>query len=79
MGRDASNEFKDLASDIESMHEVLKDAQILVENHMLGDASNIRLATVLKGCRDMLKPLDHKLERCKSPGTDKKRLRDRLR
>lgn len=77
--RDASGEFEDLASDVESMHEVLKDVQTLVENHMLDDASKIRLATVLKGCHEVLKSLDSKLEKHKSLGTNKKRIWDRLR
>ena len=77
--RDASNEFKDLASDVESMHEVLKEVQTLVENHVLDDASKIRLATVLKGCHDVLKTLEDRLEKYKSLGTTKKRMRDRLR
>ena len=77
--RDASNEFKNLASDVESMHEVLKDVQTLVENHVLDDASKIRLATVLKGCHDVLKTLENRLEKYKSLGTTKKRMRDRLR
>ncbi len=77
--RDASSEFKGLASDVEAMHEVLKDVQTLVENHILDDASKIRLATVLKGCHDMLKTLENKLEKYKSLGTNKKRVRDRLR
>ncbi len=34
---------------------------MLVENHMLDDASKIRLATVLKGCHDVLKSLKNKL------------------
>ena len=77
--RDASSEFKDLASDVESMHEVLKEVQTLVENHMLDDASKIRLVTVLKGCHDVLKTVENKLEKYKSLGTNKKRVRDRLR
>ena len=77
--QDASSEFQDLASDVESMHEVLKEVQTLVENHVLDDASKIRLATVLKGCHDVLKTLENKLEKYKSLGTTKKRVRDRLR
>ena len=76
--RDASGEFKDLASDVESMHEVPKDVQMLVENHMLDDASKIRLATVLKGCHDVLKTLDGKLEKYNGFGTNEKHMWDRL-
>ena len=77
--RDASSEFKDLASDVELMREVLKEVQMLVEYHVLDDASKIRLVNVLKGCYDVLKTLDHKLARYKSLGTDKKRVWHRLR
>ena len=77
--RDASSKFKDLASDVESMHEVLKKVQTLVEDHMLDDASKIRLANVLKGCYDVLKTLDDKLAKYKSLGTNKKRVWHRLR
>ena len=77
--RDASSEFRDLASDVESMHEVLKEVQTLLENHVLDDASKIRLATVLKGCHDVLKTLENKLGKYKSLETTKKRVRDRLR
>ena len=77
--RDASSEFKDLASDVELMHEVLEEVQTLVEYHMLDDASKIRLATVLKGCHDVLKTLDNKLAKHKSLGTDNRRVWHRLR
>ena len=44
---------------------VLQKVQMLVENHMLDDASKIRLATVSKGCHCVLKILDKKLEEYK--------------
>ena len=77
--RDASSEFKDLASDVESMHGVLKEVQTLATCHVLDDASKIRLATVLKGCHEVLKTLDNKLAKYESLGTDKKRVWHRLR
>ena len=77
--RNVSSEFKDLASDVESMHGVLKEVQTLVTCHVLDDASKIRLATVLKGCHEVLKTLDNKLAKYESLGTDKKRVWHRLR
>ena len=77
--RDSTIEFIQLAGEVQSMHAVLSELAIQHQQRRLNDESKMRLATIQKGCREVLKNVEERLLKCKSLGTEKKRLRDRIR
>ena len=77
--RDSSGDFRELSSEVASLHAVLCEVNALVGQYSLREESIERVGLVLKGCRDVLKNIETQLARYKSLGTDKKRMRDRAR
>ncbi|KAL8744293.1 MAG: hypothetical protein Q9190_003453, partial [Brigantiaea leucoxantha] len=77
--RDSAPEFIQLAGEVQAMHAVLNELAMQHKGRRLNDESKIRLATIQKGCQEVLKSVEDKLLKYKSLGTEKKRLRDRMR
>ena len=77
--RDSATDFTQLAGEVQSMHAALSELELQQRERFLSEGSKLRLATIQKGCQEVLKSVEVELLKCKSLGTAKKRLRDRMR
>lgn len=77
--RDSSNDFIELAADLESMHTALSQVEKLASHCALDEESKARLAELQTRCLANLKSIESQLIEFQSLGTKKKRTRDRLR
>ncbi|MCJ1391369.1 hypothetical protein MMC18_004233 [Xylographa bjoerkii] len=77
--KDSSDDFKDVADAVASMHIVLKESAEYVSAPSLDQVQQERLTTVGEGCRSVLQDLEALLEKYKSLGTQSQRTWDRMR
>ncbi|MCJ1398405.1 hypothetical protein MMC11_001603 [Xylographa trunciseda] len=77
--KDSSDDFKDVADAVASMHIVLKETAEYISSSSLDQAQQGRLNTVGEGCRNVLRDLEALLEKYKSLGTQSQRTWDRMR
>jgi hypothetical protein len=75
----APESFGNLASEVLSLHAVLKEAEETVFAHPLSPTKQERLKAVGDGCYCVLKDLDNLLKKYQSLGTQSKRTWDRMR
>ena len=76
--RDSASEFAGLSNEILLFHNALSEVNSLASRVVLPEQSQIRLATALKGCHELLEAIESRLLKYKSLGTKKKRIRDRV-
>lgn len=76
--KEASDSFKNVSSEVVSMHVVLKETEDIVAEGDLGRERTIQLQHVADGCQAVLKDLDQLLDRYKSLGTKSQRTWDRM-
>jgi len=72
----APGSFKDISSEVLSLHVVLKEAEETVFAHPLSTTKQERLKAVGDGCYQVLTDLDALLEKYQSLGTQNKRTWD---
>ena len=77
--RDSATDFAQLAGEVQSMHAVLDELEIRQRERPLSEGNKVRLAAIQEGCRGVLRTVEAELLKCKSLGTAKMRLRDRMR
>ncbi|KAH0537474.1 hypothetical protein FGG08_005737 [Glutinoglossum americanum] len=77
--RDSSGDFVELSGEVESMHAALNEIGALISRCTLNEERIGRLAVLLRGCHGLLKDIESQLAKYKSLGTDKKRIRDKVR
>jgi hypothetical protein len=75
----APGSFKDISSEVLSLHVVLKEAEETVFAHPLSTTKQERLKAVGDGCHYVLTDLDALLKKYQSLGTQSKRTWDRMR
>jgi hypothetical protein len=76
--RDSPGDYKELASEVDSMYAVLCEVNILKEGAVLNSSQLERLATLEKGCRDLLNEISLQLRRFEGHKKKRMRIRDRL-
>jgi hypothetical protein len=77
--RQAPGSFGDIASEVASLHTVLKEAEETVFAQTLPPAKQDQLRVVGDGCRHVLEDLDNLVKKYQSLGTQSKRTWDRMR
>jgi hypothetical protein len=77
--KDAPESFKNVSQEVLSLHAVLKEIEETLSGHPLSQAKDARLATVTKGCQDILQGLQSLVLKYESLGSQTKRTWDRLR
>ena len=77
--KDSSGEFKNISSEVITLHIVLKEVQDSLTCQQLNQRQEAELESVGKGCNDVLKDLDKLLKKYGSLGTSKSsRVWDRM-
>ena len=77
--RDSSGEFKALSEEVKTLHTVLSTSATFVERCSLSAENSEALLALQKNCSDVLTDIQTQLDNYKSLGTQKKRLRDKMR
>ena len=77
--KDSSDDFKNLSSDVASLHIVLKESLEHIQEQDLDVERKESLVAVGKSCQDVLKDIESKLEKYDSLGTQSQRTWDRMR
>jgi len=77
--RDSSSDFKELSNEVKSLHTVLSNSTSITSRGALSVENAEALSALQKNCFDVLTGIQTQLDKYKSLGTRKKRLRDRLR
>jgi hypothetical protein len=75
----ASESFRDISSEVLSLHVVVKEAEDIVFAQTLPLAKQEQLRVVGDGCRHVLEDLDNLVKKYQSLGTQSKRTWDRMR
>ena len=76
--KDASGDFKNVASEVVSLHVVLKETEELVAESDLGSSQASQLQHIADGCRRVLEDLEGLLAKYRSLGTKSQRTWDRM-
>lgn len=77
--RDSSSDFKGLSNEVKTLHTVLSNSTNITNRGALSVENDEALSVLRKNCYDALTDIQTQLDKYKSLGTRKKRLRDRLR
>ena len=78
--KESSNEFNRIASEVASLHVVIKETEEnLQESQGLSLSRDARLTILVDGCKDVLNDLEKLLENYESLGTQAQRTWDRMR
>ncbi|MCJ1249846.1 hypothetical protein MMC30_007072 [Trapelia coarctata] len=77
--RDSAEEFKELSNEVKPLHTVLSSSTNIASRGFLTTENAEALAALQKNCYNVLTDLLTQLDKYRSLGTPKKRLRDRMR
>lgn len=77
--KDSSDDFKNISTEVVSLHIVLKETAEFLSQDTLNKDQETRLTSLGRGCYDVLKDLDDLLQRYNSLGTKSQRTWDRMR
>jgi hypothetical protein len=76
--RDSSSDFAELSSEIESMNTVITEIKEQYLHRGLSEQARNRTQQLLRGCESVLRDVESRLANFESLGSNKKRLRDRI-
>lgn len=77
--KDSPESFKNVSQEVLSLHVVLKEAEEILSGHPLSQSKEASLATITRGCEDVLQDLQSLVLKYDSLGSKTKRTWDRLR
>jgi hypothetical protein len=76
--RDAPESFKNISSEVLSLHAVIKEAVEILSGCSLPRSKQERLTVIMSGCQDVLQDLQSLVNRYESLGSQTKHTLDRL-
>ena len=76
--KDSSDDFKNISSEVASLHVVLKEVEDSLSSQSLNGGQEAQLIILNDGCSDVLKDLDKLLKKYHSLGTKSQRTWDRM-
>jgi hypothetical protein len=77
--KDAPGSFKNISSEVLSLHAVMKEVEETLSSCTLPQSKQASLVTITNGCKDALQDLQSLVDRYESLGLQTKRTWDRLR
>jgi len=77
--RDAPESFKDISTEVLSLHAVLKEAEEILPSQPASPSTQNRLKVVTQGCESVLSDLQSLVDKYESLGSMTKRTWDRMR
>ena len=77
--KDAPGSFKNISSEVLSLHAVLKEVEETLSGCSLSQAKRANLVKITSGCQDTLRDLQSLVNKYESLGTQTKRTWDRMR
>jgi hypothetical protein len=77
--KDAPESFKNISTEVLSLHVVLKEVEESLSSYSLPQSKQASLGSIASGCQDVLRDLQSLVDKYKSLGSQTKRTWDRLR
>ena len=77
--KDAPGSFRNISSEVLSLHAVLKEIEETLSSYALPESKKASLGTIRSGCQDVLGDLQSLVNKYESLGSQTKRTWDRLR
>ena len=78
MCKDSSNDFRNISSEVASLHVILKELEENLSDQSMNSHQQAQLNVLGDGCNEVLKDLDNLLKRYQRLGTKSQRTWDRM-
>jgi hypothetical protein len=77
--KESPKSFKNISQEVLSLHAVLKEVEEILSDHPLSQSKGASLATITRGCQDVLQDLQSLVRKYERLASKTKRTWDRLR